>query len=802
MTLPATTRRAGPFTGNGVTTAFPFTFKVFAESDIAVVLTDEDGVETALTLDADYSVALNADQETSPGGTITYPLAGDELTADELLTAIGDLDYEQPTDLPSGGNFRAGTIEDALDRNVMLIQQQREIVSRALKFPLSDGTPADELPAAAGRMDRLLGFDETTGAPEVTNLTQTQLAYAVGAAYAAASTTPAAVSVTPSGGDDTAALQAALDACAVSGRTLQLDPDGVYVITAGLTYNHQAHTIRGEGATIYAPTVVGYALTIRGGLETDTATIYQSPLQNIQGLRLRGARAAGQHGVLLGHEGGTTISGANFCASNLAILSFDRGLSFGSNAYLARFEKVQIYDCITTHYYPAGLTNSGENISFHQCAAFNSTNGVDAVGGAFLNFVNSSFDYITNYSIHSQGGAQITCDACHFEGNSDADYWVKTSAATSSVRLNDCSYVLAANRTVELFSGGASDGGIRVNGGFFTRTNVAFTYSPQFLGTGYVWQDGRVMGQSPTDAFRSKPMSAANGYLADPGFAGTLDNILRVDLFARESQAGISKDGNTLKIAPATGTQSRLRKLVMCGPGSTPMLSYKIKNSIGNATDSLTITINTYDQSGNQTQSARSVTYNQASQNADFTEATLMPFLPAPAGTAFLRVAIGTNASAVDGTTSHWLDDFHLTIRQGEVPSISYDSTAETTGFTPTVVGSTSAGAGTYTEQFGRYTIVGNLCFFTLSLVWTATTGTGNLRIGGLPFKQAYANLDVYQMRGSGFAFTGPVVAALAVSDSNQISITEVSAAGVAAAIAIPAAGTLHISGFYRISGV
>ena len=36
MTISSTTRIAGPFTGNGVTTVFPFTFKVFANIDLRV----------------------------------------------------------------------------------------------------------------------------------------------------------------------------------------------------------------------------------------------------------------------------------------------------------------------------------------------------------------------------------------------------------------------------------------------------------------------------------------------------------------------------------------------------------------------------------------------------------------------------------------------------------------------------------------------------------------------------------------------------------------------------------------------
>jgi hypothetical protein len=54
--------------------------------------------------------------------------------------------------------------------------------------------------------------------------------------------------------------------------------------------------------------------------------------------------------------------------------------------------------------------------------------------------------------------------------------------------------------------------------------------------------------------------------------------------------------------------------------------------------------------------------------------------------------------------------------------------------FTPTIVGATTAGTGTYTTQAGRYTKVGNLVHAALECQWTAHTGTGNMRVAGLPF--------------------------------------------------------------------
>ena len=76
MTVSTTNRRAGPFAGNSVTTVFPFVFRMFSAADL-VVVSATDGVETELVQGVDYTAALNADQDGSPGGqiTLTTPLA-------------------------------------------------------------------------------------------------------------------------------------------------------------------------------------------------------------------------------------------------------------------------------------------------------------------------------------------------------------------------------------------------------------------------------------------------------------------------------------------------------------------------------------------------------------------------------------------------------------------------------------------------------------------------------------------------------------------------------------------------------
>lgn len=141
MTLSATPRRAGPFTGNGVTTAFPFTFKVFADTELRAVKTTVAGAESTLTLYTDYTVVLNADQDASPGGYVSYA----SLATDELLSLVGNVGYSQTLDLPTVGNFNPAAIEAALDRVVMQTQQLKEITDRAALVPIGGSTTSEQL---------------------------------------------------------------------------------------------------------------------------------------------------------------------------------------------------------------------------------------------------------------------------------------------------------------------------------------------------------------------------------------------------------------------------------------------------------------------------------------------------------------------------------------------------------------------------------------------------------------------------------------------------------------------------------
>lgn len=158
MTISSTTRVAGPFTGSGTAATFPFSFKVFSVGDVYVATLDvATGAIAALALTTDYTVTLNADQDSSPGGSIT--LTAGNLASGMTLTITTAMAQLQGLDLANGGAFYPDVINAALDTLTILVQQLQVQLSQAVQIPLVDGPLTVTLPPAAERAGNLLGFD-------------------------------------------------------------------------------------------------------------------------------------------------------------------------------------------------------------------------------------------------------------------------------------------------------------------------------------------------------------------------------------------------------------------------------------------------------------------------------------------------------------------------------------------------------------------------------------------------------------------------------------------------------------------
>lgn len=135
-------------TGNGVTTVFPYSFRILTSADLEVRL---DGVLQS----SGYTVSgIGA----ASGGNITFSSApgnGVQVLRQRVAT------FNRSTDYQRGGAFSEETVDNDFDRAIMLAQQLDDRLGRTLRAPATDTAYPSELPSASARASSVLGFDAT-----------------------------------------------------------------------------------------------------------------------------------------------------------------------------------------------------------------------------------------------------------------------------------------------------------------------------------------------------------------------------------------------------------------------------------------------------------------------------------------------------------------------------------------------------------------------------------------------------------------------------------------------------------------
>lgn len=119
------------YVGNGVTTSFPYTFRIFKKSDLVVTVMDLDENLTVLTPDSDYTIT-NAGSYAGGNVVLTEPLV-----SGWKISIARELEPTQETDLRNQGKFYAEVHEDAFDKLTMLIQQVYSVFRLSLRKPSS-----------------------------------------------------------------------------------------------------------------------------------------------------------------------------------------------------------------------------------------------------------------------------------------------------------------------------------------------------------------------------------------------------------------------------------------------------------------------------------------------------------------------------------------------------------------------------------------------------------------------------------------------------------------------------------------
>ena len=136
------------------------------------------------------------------------------------------------------------------------------------------------------------------------------------------------------------------------------------------------------------------------------------------------------------------------------------------------------------------------------------------------------------------------------------------------------------------------------------------------------------------------------------------------------------------------------------------------------------------------------------------------------------------------------------------------DSDSYVSAYTPVIGGATTDGSGTYTTQVGQFNKIGNLVFFSASVVTTAHTGTGEIELS-IPVTSKSLSPDPVYFICNGIldngtysgSITGRLVTAADVGGLPTVAGGAIRFRTAAnAVVSVAATMTINVSGFYYAS--
>lgn len=176
-------------------------------------------------------------------------------------------------------------------------------------------------------------------------------------------------------------------------------------------------------------------------------------------------------------------------------------------------------------------------------------------------------------------------------------------------------------------------------------------------------------------------------------------------------------------------------------------------------------------------------------------------------GNSVTVIAASAQFSAANDTLTTYIAGANIATNGVSFPATQSASTDPNTlddyeegTFTPVIAMSGSAGVGTYTQQTGRYTKIGDTVFFTLTVIWNAHTGTGAYMeiTTSLPYISASSQNWPVSLYIEGLPYTG-YPQAYVLANYSKLEIGSVASGGSFSKMAPQTSGTINISGFYKV---
>lgn len=332
------------------------------------------------------------------------------------------------------------------------------------------------------------------------------------------------------------------------------------------------------------------------------------------------------------------------------------------------------------------------------------------------------------------------------------------------------------------------------------------------VGIGTTTPDSKLsLGGSGSNNFRLNPTSFAGG----PIIGNSGGNLQIVATGALLFNTGGTDGG----FASASNERMRIDSAGNLGLGVTPSawqstrtaLQVGARGSLSSITGTTTLGNNFYNDGTNWVYLATaSAGMYQVSANSHLwyvapsgTAGTAITWTQAMTLDASGRLLIGVTSANANGGILQLSSGITFPATQVAATDANTLDDYEEGTFTPTIIGTTTAGTGTYSSQVGRYTKIGNRVYFTAFVNWTAHTGTGNMKVGALPFTSNTTsnNFNAVAVWNANIALTASnVLTAYVDVNGTTVNLQQYPVGGGAnAAVPIDTSANIIVTGHYEV---
>lgn len=490
------------YTGNGSSTVYAYTFLLLAAADLVVKI---DGTTTTA-----YTLSGIG---TSSGGNVTFttaPASGATVLISREIPLSRSIEYQ------TNGDFRASTVNLDFNRLWQYLQLDNARRGGTLRLPYPE--QVNEGPAKAARLGRMLAFNATTGQPKASDLTETQIASAVAAAYTGATGPLDALSFIQAGTgavsrtaqDKARETISVLDFAANGVSGAAVDPTGVLDSSGG--FQAALNYMNGRGGRIYVPTGT-YKLNTSLNWPTQWPILMcgdgiEATHLNYTGssdaINMRGPSGADQvvksaiEDMRISGNGSTSVNGIDIAyaysieLNNIRVYNFEVGVRIEQAwSIMGNFVHAD-----SNSQNGIELHNEANNVTFYCGEFLDNANGVYTAGARAVLFSGCTLEANTAYGAYVTANStdgqseNIVFHGCYIEGNQTAEIKVITDSGATNpqgVILRDCYFVCIS---------GKATAGIRVDqanlvvidGCDFSVGSATYAYSLYIADSGTVTQ--------------------------------------------------------------------------------------------------------------------------------------------------------------------------------------------------------------------------------------------------------------------------------------------------------------------------